>query len=149
MKVEGNVHRIQCRSCGAFGCAFTFVGDTDMSTDGLMDFTEGRDDEIYTAALAGTFLVDGAVDYAKAETAADALFSRTSLRMSRIVEWVRSGSRATGSFRDFKEHYRQDRPIYACPSCREGRASEQARVPHRKFLENGGVIHLAPGLELT
>jgi hypothetical protein len=131
-RVEGTVLRRRCASCGAEHFDFSFCGDTDMVTEGLLAGTSPGHAVVGVREAGDTEW--GAYcrgDLTVAEAAFQRAFGGPGWRLPRVLRWEGSVG------------------VYACLECDAGECRAFEEVTPAEFIERGGQIPHEDGIELA
>lgn len=131
MLVQGWIDMLHCDKCGAVQAQWTFSGDTDMATQGLVS----------AGNRGGKALVIGSgPDPIREDEIRTAQFKRT----------TSSAPGGAGmSLTNFLQEYGPADPIYACPWCESGEMVVSGKVNSRTFVAEGGTIDCRAGLQIS
>ncbi|ATQ41539.1 hypothetical protein [Caulobacter mirabilis] len=145
-RIEGEVVRLQCRSCASIFHAFTFSGDTDMVTGDLAFATRVDSAELALAEAPSADRLDeddGAREALEARIA-DAL-GRPGFRAPRLLRFEEPPPPPDPAQ---WQHYRAAKVVYQCIACPTGEAVEITRLSVRAFVRSSGRINLLGDLVL-
>lgn len=144
--IEGEVSTLLCRSCGKHAPYLTFIGDTDMVTNGLVSLSSIRRNEIVVAEGQGSELRDreGAAILGRIS----AQLGRNDLRVVRLLRSEDMDAKAGLSFQAFRGKYRPPSPIFSCPHCLTGEAEVEKRLSLAEYGQEGGELTVLADLEI-
>lgn len=146
MLIDGYVQRTRCGECSTRSVAFTFLGDTDMTTFGLV---AGASDDRQLALGVLT-----PAEFEAGERGLDGFCNRASAAFGvnfhpvRVKRYEGGIAPAGVSFAEFQRAYKPANPVFVCLSC-GGDAAVQDQEVANEFQKAGGVINLLGDVALA
>jgi hypothetical protein len=141
-KVDGIVHRMQCRSCKSRYVSFVFSGETDIDTAGLGSAASCNREEVVIAAMLpeewNRYDTYGRERF-EARVAEET--KRPDLRVAKLLRVEPRGPSAKGiSFQEYAKVAKPPRLVYSCPCCGDGEATATEELEPDDFIARGGRI---------
>lgn len=149
-RVEGDVLRLKCDSCGKEFAHFQFSGDSDVSTAGLGSLSSCARGDVVLASMEASEWNDyeggGTGHFAQRISAS---LRRDDLRFIRLVRAVPQAPSARGmSFSAYSEVYKPPKLIFSCACCGTGESQVVEEMTAERFREAGGHIEIVGALTL-
>ena len=144
--IGGEISTLLCRSCGKRTPYLTFVGDTDMVTNGLVSLSSISRNEIVVAEAQGNELRDG--EGAATLNRISEQLDRNDLRAVRLLRAEDGNANAGLSFQSFRENYQPPSLIFSCPHCVTGEAEVEKRLSLAEYRRDGGHLTVLADLEI-